>query len=206
MVSCCRWGFCFPCDGKGQRKELLDCRLKENSIYVSTKTKAMELKRRYLDEGFDDKAEFLALNKRAEELLDKKTQIFGMSHEAMKYLGSADTDEILKIRTDNFEVLKRGIKNIGWLENLMPENAVAPLYYAVCVKMKREYIQEEMKKKNVFLPVLWPIPQSAAAFLNDEEKYIYDNMLAIPCDHRYNENDMQYIINCMENIKVLQSD
>lgn len=196
-------GFCLPCNGTGQRKELLDCRLKENSIYVSTKTKAMELKRRYLDEGFDDKAEFLALNKRAEELLDKKTQIFGMSHEAMKYLGSADTDEILKIRTDNFEVLKRGIRNIEWLDNLMPENAVAPLYYAVCVKMKREYIQEEMKKKNVFLPVLWSIPKSAAVFLNDEEKYIYDNMLAIPCDHRYNENDMQYIINCMENIKVL---
>ncbi len=199
-------GFCLLCDDARQDKELLSCPLEENSSYVSTKTKAMELKRRYLDECFDDKAEFLELNKRAEEILDEKTQIFGMSHEAMKILESADTDKFLKIRTSNFEVLKRGIQNIEWLENLMPENAVAPLYYAVCVKMKREYIQEEMKKKNVFLPVLWPIPQGAAMFMNDEEKYIYDNMLAIPCDHRYNENDMRYIISCMENINVLQCD
>lgn len=46
--------------------------------------------------------------------------------------------------------------------------------------------------KNIYCPVIWPIPQEAKNVCAVSE-YTAENMLALPCDQRYDAKDMKYI-------------
>ena len=41
--------------------------------------------------------------------------------------------------------------------------------------------------------MIWPVEKDRV-LINDEVKFIYEHVLAIPCDQRYDEDDMQRVV------------
>ena len=57
----------------------------------------------------------------------------------------------------------------------------------------RKALQSELIKDAIYAPIIWPV-EDEAVLINDEVKYMYEHLLAIPCDQRYDVVDMQRII------------
>ena len=52
-----------------------------------------------------------------------------------------------------------------------------------------ELIRKDLQKKNIYIPTLWSYVKKT---LN--EYSLAKNILPLPCDQRYNLNDMHYLI------------
>ena len=72
------------------------------------------------------------------------------------------------------------------------------LYFPIRLE-NRDAVQKAMAAKNVYCPVIWPEPAEAAGVC-PVSRAVVDDMLAIPCDQRYDEADMDYISGCLTEI------
>ena len=67
----------------------------------------------------------------------------------------------------------------------------AGLYLGVLLE-KRDSVQKFMAENSVYCPVIWPVPEQAVGVCENCE-YVAGHMLALPCDQRYGEADMEHI-------------
>ena len=123
------------------------------------------------------------------KLMSKLTEnlLHGIDYEAVK----------LK-RTRNFEILHEAFGKINPLKLTVPQGAfMYPLYLENGGEIRRK-----LQAKKIFIPTLWPDVFDHC----DESELEYDyakNILPIPVDQRYDEEDMKYIMEeiekCMKN-------
>lgn len=123
------------------------------------------------------------------KLMSKLTEnlLHGIDYEAVK----------LK-RTRNFEILHEAFGKINPLKLTVPQGAfMYPLYLENGGEIRRK-----LQAKKIFIPTLWPDVFEHC----DESELEYDyakNILPIPVDQRYDEEDMKYIMEeiekCMKN-------
>ena len=71
----------------------------------------------------------------------------------------------------------------------------APLYFPIYVK-DRPGIQKQLAQKHIYAPVLWPV-NTREILIDETIEYLFDHLLAIPCDQRYDEKDMEKIISVL---------
>lgn len=120
--------------------------------------------------------------------LFKNEPIKYMSKLTHNLLRSIDYQFIIKRRTENFEFLNSKFKKYNKLNLSVPKGAfMYPLYIENGSEIKKELI-----KKKIFIPTLWPDVFDKT----DECAMEYDmakNILPVPIDQRYNEEDMNYI-------------
>ena len=121
--------------------------------------------------------------------LFKNEPIKYMSKLTHNLLRSIDYQFIIKRRTENFEFLNSKFKKYNKLNLSVPKGAfMYPLYIENGSEIKNELI-----KKKIFIPTLWPDVFDKT----DKCAMEYDmakNILPIPIDQRYNEEDMNYIM------------
>ena len=72
------------------------------------------------------------------------------------------------------------------------EVTTAPLYFVIYVQDRNE-LQTSLAAEHIYAPVIWPVPNEEV-LINETVKSIYETVLAIPVDQRYNEADMKKII------------
>ena len=77
------------------------------------------------------------------------------------------------------------------------EGAAAPLYLPVYAD-RRDELQAFLTKRDIYAPVLWPIGKENVNFLTNDEKYIFEHILALPIDQRYGIAEMVYIAEALE--------
>ena len=137
----------------------------------------------------------IRLNKHAEGLMEKEPiTAHKMSDYSRGVLNNANLDQIRKKRFENFGTLLSLIKRNDVCRAVigsMDELADAPLYFPVYVK-ERERFQKALAEKSIYAPVLWGI-ENKEVLVNDTVEYIYNHLLAIPVDQRYDYDDMQRI-------------
>ena len=75
------------------------------------------------------------------------------------------------------------------------ENDVTPMFFPIYVKNNRDELRRKLIENEIYCPVHWPIPKQVNGHLNITTKNIYDSILSIPCDQRYQIEDMRRIIN-----------
>lgn len=97
--------------------------------------------------------------------------------------------EVSKRRTENFTILHEAFSERNLLKLRIPEGAfMYPLY------VKNGYsIRKELQQKKIYIPTLWPDVFEWC----EETEYEYGlakNTLPLPCDQRYDADDMKYII------------
>lgn len=119
--------------------------------------------------------------------------LFRMSRLTENLLRSIDYEFVKRRRTENYLYLHEHLKHINQLELREVEGAFAyPLLIDNGAELKKALIREK-----IYVPTLWPnvLNEMAADSL---EYRLANDILPIPCDQRYGEEEMVYICNLID--------
>ncbi len=131
-----------------------------------------------------------------------KTQPHRMDKLSYSILKNANIREIEQCRLDNFRFLYESLKGNNHYQPVCHDiNTVttAPLYFTIYVN-KRAELQKTLAASQIYAPIIWPIGCNEMRTSEDVE-YIYQHILAIPCDQRYTKKDMLKITNIINHFK-----
>jgi hypothetical protein len=159
-------------------------------------------KGRYIKNPSEEaKMNFRNLFAMAEGSLDGGLTVLGMSPDSLRMLQMLDCEELKRKRCSNFTVLERELAGLRGVTPLCPSlrEGVCPFSYPVLVEEDRDRIQEELAALGIYCPVLWALPDGAAEVC-PVSAGIAGSMLSIPCDQRYEPEDMTYIAEAMRKI------
>lgn len=166
-----------------------------DSRFARLRFEAMEEKGEYLEKGIPEmKRDFLKKLHEADELLDESGKPVALSQENLRYIEKLDFEKILEQRRRNCSVLRRELEaeaEAGLLRFMGSGEDTAGLYLGVLLE-KRDSVQKFMAENSVYCPVIWPVPEQAVGVCENCE-YVAGHMLALPCDQRYGEADMEHI-------------
>jgi dTDP-4-amino-4,6-dideoxygalactose transaminase len=165
-----------------------------NSFVVDT-YKAMKLKQIYLSNGDGKiKDEYRKLFADCMAFLKQPISKYRMSSLSRQlFCECVDTERIKNRRKTNHDILRHeiGSKFSDVLRYSYEQEAPLCL---VIVTENRDLIQRELSHKGVYSQVLWPLTTEAKMECEFSE-WFTAHMLAIPCDQRYNIEDMLAISN-----------
>lgn len=174
--------------------------MSENKEFVSLQQDAMYLRGFYFSSDIEElKKISIRLNKLAVESVDFNIKPHRMS----------DLSYTLYIDEDKRNNQEQRFLNYKYLHERLCHNSVcrvvcddirlvttAPLYFPVYVDDRRA-LQYQLAKEHVYAPIIWPVYYEEV-LLNDEIKEIYTTSLAIPIDQRYNQEDMEKIVQIIQ--------
>ena len=104
-------------------------------------------------------------------------------------------EKVKRIRTENFKLLHTEFSDVNKLVLTVPNGAfMYPLY----IENGTE-IRKKLQKEKVYIPTLWPdVFDVCEPF--ELEYDLAANILPLPCDQRYDENDILNLINIIKEI------
>jgi len=151
--------------------------------YIYSKYKAKEKKSFYLEDNTDiTEMDYLNLFEEGDRLIDKQKEIYSVSPKGyyfiQKYQNEINSD--ISIRDNNFLILKK------WLSPITELPYSFKSFFVFYTK-ERDNLRRDLYNNNIFLPVHWP------NILNIDND-LYKNLLSIPIDSRYSEEEMQRIL------------
>ena len=197
-----KW-FAIPDGGyleSADQTEVFDALLEENTDFVSLQRDAMYLRGLYFQTDNEEvKSISRRLNKMAVEMTDYNIIPHKMSEISCALLAKEDKLENQKRRYSNYKYLLdqlEVVKGCRILCDNMDEVNSAPLYFMIYVN-ERIDLQRDLAERHIYAPVIWPVVYDEV-LVNDTIKYIYDHILAIPIDQRYDEHDMEKIVEAIK--------
>ena len=166
--------------------------------YLKLKRTAMILKSEYLSGKINiEKETFMHLFSEANEWLAENFSCKAIDEYSENYLFSVDYDMHRKQRRSNARILYEGLQNHLDIDFLFPiEDMDCPLFVPVIIRNgKRDAIRKKLIKNAIYCPVHWPHPNA------DCNSNLYEYELSLVCDHRYDEKDMQRIVDVLWKIE-----
>ncbi|NFE95397.1 DegT/DnrJ/EryC1/StrS aminotransferase family protein [Clostridium botulinum] len=112
-----------------------------------------------------------------------------MSKLTHNFLRSLNYEKISEKRTRNFEFLHEKLIFLNKLNINVPNGA---FMYPLLVEDGQK-IRKKLQQRKIYIPILWPEVLDKCD-KNSLEYNFANNILPLPCDQRYNEDDMKYII------------
>ncbi len=110
-----------------------------------------------------------------------------MSRLTHNIMGAIDYDIVRKKREENYSFLDSQLGKINKLSLKMPIGPYAyPFYCKNGISIKKK-----LSEKKIFVATLWP---NVLQMDDSVEKDYAENILPLPCDQRYNEEDMMRIV------------
>ena len=198
VVSIRKWagtpdgGFAVCHSGAFNNKpERPDCELE------AAKLKASYAKYNYLFKHKGDKAEMLALYRKAEDILDCQKEIYAISPMSSIVQSNLAFDDLMNKRRNNFNILKSTLKGPLLPLFSLDANRAVPLYFPVLVE-DRTSLQKHLVQNAIYAPVVWPKDENQPIQCEGAE-YAYEHLLCIPIDQRYDVDDMWRIIDVINN-------
>ena len=111
-----------------------------------------------------------------------------MSKLTHNILGAIDYEKVMKKREDNFNYMHSRLKDKNILNLKIPSGPYAYPFY--CKNGKE--VRKKLLKNNIYVPTLWPnVLQSGDSLAADYA----ENILPLPIDQRYIEQELHEIIN-----------
>ena len=173
----------------------------ENTEFTERELSAMYLRGQYFINGEQRTKDIsIRLSKAADHLAESNICSHKMSQIAYNLLQKEDMLYNQKVRKDNFNHLHNHIlsnNKITKVCNCLDDVTTAPLYFTIYVE-DRKALQMKLAKDSIYAPVIWPV-EDERVLINDEVTYIYNHLLAIPCDQRYDTLDMQRAVDIINN-------
>lgn len=158
----------------------------ENIVLSEKRWQAMKLKKKYLENKLRDKDEFRALYMETENTFNH-LPMSAISTKSKEYFEQFDIASWNKRKKENWTILSE-IKSDD-IEILKPEEKDCQVFSFVFL-LKSESIRDQVRQylvENKLYPVvLWQLPEEAFGYGLDVSK----RMLSIPCDARYNADDI----------------
>lgn len=168
-----------------------------DKVLMSAKLDACYAKYQYIFNGIGCKEEFLKMYSVAEQILENESGYYKISPISESIFMEINKEECEKQRRNNYSVMYEGLKKTDGVELIMgelDENTV-PLYCPIYVK-ERAFLQRKLRDAHIYSPIIWPLPEKRA-IINEAAIKLYRNLLCIPIDQRYESEDMQRIIECI---------
>lgn len=165
------------------------------------KKEASILKYEYLFEGKGEKSVFLNKYREAEDILAAQKHYFTISDLSISIQNSQNVQLLKLKRRENFEILAKGLanhKDIDIVFSVLGGNEV-PLYCPILCK-DRIVVQKELVKNSIYAPIVWP-KADCCPIVDEDTEYIYEHILCIPIDQRYNTDDMERVVGVIKSIE-----
>lgn len=170
----------------------------DHNLELAT-VKASELKYRYMLGEDVDKKEFLAKYREAKDYIDNQNIIYSISPLSQIIQSNLNIKDLSEKRRKNFGILLDGIMGIDGImpvfQDISSENV--PLYFPILCH-DRSKLQKLLAKHDIYAPIIWPKEEDCPP-VNDEADFLYENMLCIPIDQRYDQGDMDRIVDIIKN-------
>lgn len=168
----------------------------ENTIFCSLQKGAMYLRGEYfINENEVVKQLSIQLNKAADLHSCGEITPHRMSDFSEFQLRNQDIGENKKARFDNYAYLHNNLpqNHLKFVSTSIDNITSAPLYFPIYLENRRD-VQIHLAQHHIYLPVIWPVDEEEV-LIDDEVKYIYQHILCIPVDQRYDIQDMELIVN-----------
>lgn len=163
-----------------------------DDILVSTKKKAMILKKEYMmGENEIDKNDFLELFKKANLMIENyKNKL--IDDESIDILKNIDINRVIEKRRKNAQIIEKDLvtRKICVLYKL--QEGDCPLFVPILLH-NRDDIREKLIDNKIYCPVHW-------SNFNNFDNYIYNEELSLICDQRYAEDNIKEYIEKLVNI------
>ena len=173
----------------------------EYKDFIEREIAAMYLRGQYFNNGEQRTKEIsIQLSKAADHIAESNIAPHKMSHVAYNLLKRENIEKNQRIRFGNYVYLFKNVQESRKVSKVCQDIAsvtTAPLYFTVFVK-DRPALQRLLAQDSIYAPVIWPV-EDKRVLIDDDVKYIYDHLLAIPCDQRYDEIDMRRVVENMNN-------
>lgn len=172
----------------GEKPLLAESELEE------AKVKASYAKYRFLFDHEGEKPAFLLLYREAEDILESQTKYYRISHTSQLLQSNLDVCNLRNKRRTNYQTLLSGLVGLNGIKPLfttLHDNEV-PLYFPLLVE-DRSSLQAHLVKHNIYAPVVWPKADCLGEVCKEAE-YLYEHLLCIPIDQRYNTDDMNRVL------------
>jgi hypothetical protein len=132
-------------------------------------------------------------------MLDAGMEPVRMSAYSYEILKEINFDEIRNARKQNAEKLIDILLSAN-IKVLQKKTGLSDLFVAFFID-NREERQNELSQIGVFNTIIWPLSKKQKEICK-VAKYTEQNMLAAPCDQRYQTEDMEYVGNMIvDNIR-----
>jgi len=186
----------FP-DGAFLGSNVLNLPSSKNSIRenFSFKRAGAMLSRGYSKiNNYEDDENFKIFVKMEKKLNNTKKYGYRMSCFSKNILKRIDFEELHLRTKNNFNYLKNNIVEDNKLK-IMNKQYLSQFIILFCSnKNERDYIRNKLANSEIFCPIHWDI-----SWLTKENN-ISNRIMSIPCDYRYNLDDMKFITNKLNNI------
>lgn len=176
-----------------------------DSNFVDVRMTTFKLKSEYLASGEDRvKSKYRRLQNEASCMLDGERTVYGMSDISRQILRNIDFNKLIAVRQKNVSILKSHLQplaNSGLIRFVADDPEKSTLYFPILLPNEetRDMVQKLAASSNVYCPVIWPIPYEATVVCETAGRTA-KRMLGIPCDQRYDINDMHTISDIISEI------
>ncbi len=173
----------------------------ENNEFSEKEKAAMYLRGQYFGNGQQRTKDIsIRLSKEADNIAESNIIPHKMSQVAYNLMNDEDIENNTNRRFANYTYLSNRIVESQKVKKVcvnISEVTTAPLYFTIYVQNRQE-LQKLLAKEAIYAPVIWPV-EDEQVLIDDDVRYIYNHLLAIPCDQRYNEHDMQRAVEIINN-------
>jgi hypothetical protein len=121
-----------------------------------------------------------------------------MSELTQKLLNSINYNEARKKRCANFQFVHNRIRNSNLLNIELLDGSV-PMLYPLLIKNGRK-LKNKLIENDVFTATYWPSVLEKTES-SDWEFFMVDNLVNIPIDQRYSENELILVLNLIEELR-----
>lgn len=171
--------------------------IEENFPFVLRQTDAMYLRGQYFLHGdAPTKAISIRLSKSADQVGESHIAPHRMSALSCGLMKAEDRQNNQQRRFINFCYLFDHLRKSEKYKFVCTDKqkvTTAPLYFTIYVEERRA-LQVKLAEQSIYAPVIWPV-EDEKVLISEDVRYIYDHILAIPIDQRYDEQDMDKIAN-----------
>ncbi|MDT2865750.1 DegT/DnrJ/EryC1/StrS family aminotransferase [Vagococcus carniphilus] len=188
----------IPSGGFAAGSQSLNQLSEEQTEFVNIRKKSFELKKKYfLTKNKSLKIKYLNKFSEAEKILDKDIKGYLIDTESLNIVKNTNFLEISSVRRKNFQYLLDNFKETPNIEIVFKElqDNITPLFFLIKVKINRDLLRSFLSKENIYCPIHWPIIEDVAKEVRKSKfENVYHEILSIPCDQRYNLEDMERIL------------
>lgn len=163
--------------------------------YVELRSKAMNMKRRYII-GQTESKRYLNVFGKAERLLNNIDELYCAENDDINKAYHLDIDFLKGKRRQNAEILIKALNNLTMF-NLSDTDC--PIFVPIRIE-NREELKARLISEKVYCPCHWGISEEHV--LNEVEQRIYQEELSLVCDQRYERQDMEHICEIVKKVAV----
>lgn len=181
------------------------CNYKEEDTELTeAKVKALVAKGNWIINRIGEKADFQKDFRTAESILDSRKKPYNMSSVSREIFAKTDIAEMKAIRRSNCQTLISNILVNKILSDKLslPIKAIGrdecPFHLPLLVKEGRKELQQYLTAHNIFATVIWGCPDTYQELIDEDSRYVYDHILCFHVDQRYDDSDMNRIIEVLK--------